>query len=152
MFRLWLFLLVHVVAWSCKSAFLVKYWVRYLATRLFKHLKTRIHFCIFLLEGKVNQLSTWKESFEVSFHNIIRAAWFCKRCNSLQQPSEIPPPLMQHQYIQIMAARVKYIPAQKLPAWGMIIYETNAVASYWPCCFFSTWSSQERFLSNSTPK
>ena len=60
-------------------------------TRLFKHLKTRIHLCIFPLEDSFNQLSTRKVSFEVFLRNIIRAARFFRRCNSLQHPSEISP-------------------------------------------------------------
>ena len=52
--------LLLLVAWSCKSAFLVKYCVRYLGTRLFKHLKSRIVLFLFLLEARVNQFSTQK--------------------------------------------------------------------------------------------
>ena len=80
--------LLLLVARSCNSAFLVKYCVRYFGTRLFKHLKTRMH--LTSLAHKV--------SFEVFVRYIIRAARFCRRCNSLQHPSEI------------MAARVKCIP------------------------------------------
>ena len=76
---------------SC-IAFLVKYCVRYLVTRLFKHLKTRMHLCIFLLEARFNQFSPRKVSFEVFFRNIIRAAWFClggvTLCNT---PLRFPP-------------------------------------------------------------
>ena len=50
-----------------------------------------MHLCIFLLEARFNQFSTQKVSFEVFFRNIIRAARFCIRCNSLQHPSEIFP-------------------------------------------------------------
>ena len=75
--------LLLLVTWSCKSAFLVKYCVRYLGTRLYKHLKTRMHLCIFLLEVRFNQFSTQKMSFEVFFRIIFRAARFCRRCNSL---------------------------------------------------------------------
>ena len=35
-----------------QTTFLVKYCVRYLGIRLFKQLKTRMHLCIFLLEGR----------------------------------------------------------------------------------------------------
>ena len=96
--------LLFLVARSRKSAFLVKYCVRYLGTRLFKHLKTRMHLCIFLLEARFNQCSTQKVSFEVFLHNIIQVARFCRRCNSLQHPSEISP--TQHQHSQIMATKV----------------------------------------------
>ena len=48
----------------------------YLGTRLFKHLKTKIHLCIFPLEDSFNQLSTRKVSFEVFLRNVIRAARF----------------------------------------------------------------------------
>ena len=44
-----------------------------------------MHLCIFLLEARFNQSSTQKVSFEVFIRNIIRAARFCRRCNSLQQ-------------------------------------------------------------------
>ena len=50
-----------------------------------------MHLSIFLLEARFNQFSPQKVSFEVFFRNIIRAAWFCRRCNSLQHPSEIFP-------------------------------------------------------------
>ena len=50
-----------------------------------------MHLSIFLLEARFNQFSPQKVSFEVFFRNIIRAAWFCRRCNSLQHPSEISP-------------------------------------------------------------
>ena len=50
-----------------------------------------MHLRIFLLEARFNQFSPQKVSFEVFFRNIIRAAWFCRRCNSLQHPSEISP-------------------------------------------------------------
>ena len=58
--------LLLLVAWSYKSAFLVKYCVKYLGTRLFKHLKTGMHLCIFLLEARFNQFSTQKAWFECS--------------------------------------------------------------------------------------
>ena len=82
--------LLLLVAWSCKSPFLVKYWVRYLGTSLFNHLKTGIQFCIFLMGARFNQLSTWKVSFEMFCRNTIRAARFCRRGSFLQHPSEIP--------------------------------------------------------------
>ena len=63
----------------------------YLGTRLFKHLKTKIHLCIFPLEDSFNQLSTRKVSFEVFLRNVIRAERFFRRCNSLKHPSEISP-------------------------------------------------------------
>ena len=56
--------LLLLLAWSCKSTFLVKYCVTYLGTRLFKHLKLRIHFCIVLLGVRLNQLSTREVSSE----------------------------------------------------------------------------------------
>ena len=56
--------LLLLLAWSCKTTFLVKYCVRYLRTRLFKHLKLRIHLCIFLLGARLNQLSTREVSSE----------------------------------------------------------------------------------------
>ena len=59
------------------------------------------------MKAKFNQFSTQKVSFEVFFRNIIRAARFYRRCNSLQHPSEISP--TQHQHSQIMVARVKCI-------------------------------------------
>ena len=119
-----------LVAWSCKSAFLVKYWVRYLGTRLFKHLKTRKNLCIFLLEARFNQLSRRKVSFEVFFRNArFLHVGAVALCNT---PLRFSP--TQHQRSQITAARVKCIPVKRLPAWGMIVYETKALASYWPCC------------------
>lgn len=56
--------LLLLLAWSCKSTFLVKYCVTYLGTRLFKHLKLRIHFCIVLLGVRLNRLSTREVSSE----------------------------------------------------------------------------------------
>ena len=51
-----------------------------------------MYLCIFLLEARFNQFSTQEVSFEVFFRNIIiQAARFCRRCNSLQHPSEISP-------------------------------------------------------------
>ena len=61
-----------------------------------------MHLCIFLLEATFNQFSPQKVSFEVSFRNIIRAAWFCRRCNSLQHPSEISPRMMMMMMVMIM--------------------------------------------------
>ena len=48
-----------------------------------------MHLCIFFLEATFNQFSTQKVSFEVFFGNIIQAAWFCRRCDSLRHPSKI---------------------------------------------------------------
>ena len=103
--------------------------------------------CIFLLEARFNQLSTRKVSFEVFFRNIIRAARFCRRCSSLQHPSEISP--TQHQHNQIMAARVKVNLFKMLPAWGMIVYPSLLLTLL---LTYSTWSFQERFSSKTTPK
>ena len=81
--------LLLLVTWSCKSAFLVKYRVRCLDTRLLKRIKIIMHVCIFLLEARFNLFSTQKVSFQVFFRNIIRTARFSRRCNSLQHSSEI---------------------------------------------------------------
>ena len=67
------------VRWSWKAIFLVKYWARYFGTKLFKYLKTKIHLCSFLLQAKLNQLSTQRVSFEVfllknnSSHTVLLA-------------------------------------------------------------------------------
>ena len=50
-----------------------------------------MHLCIFLPEARFNQFSPQKVSFEGFFRNKVRAAWFSRRCNSLQHPSEISP-------------------------------------------------------------
>ena len=100
--------LLLLVAWSYKSAFLVKYCVKYLGTRLFKHLKTGMHLCIFLLEARFNQFCTQKAWFECS--SVI---WFELHC-SVGGVTLCHTPLKfsatQHQHSQITAARVKCIP------------------------------------------
>ena len=140
-----------LVAWSCKSAFLVKYCIRCLGTRLFKHLKTRMHLCIFLVEPRFNQFSTQKVSFEVFFCNIIWAAQFCRRCNSLQHPSEISPHATlglsndgckSEVYTCLEASSVRHdCTWDKSPSLLQTLLLT-----------YSMWSFQERFSSKTTPK
>ena len=66
-----------------------------------------MYLCIFLLEARFNQFSSQKVSFEVFFSNIIRAARFCRRCNSLQHPSEISPHATQIGIVQNLNEKAK---------------------------------------------
>ena len=67
--------LLLLVAWSYKSAFLVKYCVRYLGTTLFKYLRTRIHLYFFLLETRFNQLRCFDKVFQRPYRYFL-IAWF----------------------------------------------------------------------------
>ena len=107
-----------LVAWLCKSPFLVKYWTRYLGTRLFKHLKTTIHLCIFW-KLDLTSLGTRKVSFE-----LRGSVGTVALCNTL--PKFLP---TSHQHSQITAASV-------------IVCETFHAFS----CFYRTVTKLDRFL------
>ena len=63
--------LLFLVAWSYKSAFLVKYCVRYFGTTLFKYLRTRIHLYFFLLETRFNQLRCFDKVFQRPYRYFL---------------------------------------------------------------------------------
>ena len=110
-----------------------------------------MHLCIFLLEARFNQFSAQNVSFEVFFRNIIRAARFCRRCNSLQHPSEIPSHATSAQsnngcksevYTCLEASSVRHDRIRdKSPSLLLTLLLT-----------YSTGSFQERFSSKPTPK
>ena len=95
--------LLLLVAWSYKSAFLVKYCVKYLDTRLFKHLKTRMHLWKLDLTSLAHRKFHLRCSSVIEFelHGSIGGVTLC---NTLLR---FPP--TQHQHSQIMAARVMCI-------------------------------------------
>ena len=69
--------LILLVTRSWKALCLVKYWIRYFGTKLFKQAKIKIDLCSILLEAKLNQLEDRVvRLLKLTFHELFELNGF----------------------------------------------------------------------------